>query len=389
MPKIARLEGGIIKDSRGEDTIEVTLTTKSGVSVRASVPAGKSVGKHEAHAVPAKEALGHIQEIVEPALVGRDVRDSAALDKTLCDLDGSDDKSVLGANTTLALSYCFYRAAAHLEHIPLWKYIRTAGAFDVEQRHAPKLLANLINGGVHAKNNLVFQEYLVVPRTREVAEAARVVREMLAMLGKVLEEKRYKLSQGDEGGYAPDMASALAPFDLLMEARERTGTDIDVGIDAAASDVQQNAWELEPLYDDMARRYPFIYLEDPFPEEDFASFARVKKRLGSKIAVVGDDLTVTNLERVARAEREGSVNGIIIKPNQVGTVTETLAVVRMAQKYGWKIFVSHRSGETDDDFIVDLGYGCGAEALKIGAPVQQERVAKYERLVMIARNEDI
>ncbi len=385
MPRIVGIEGSVIKDSRGEDTIAVTLRTKDGTAVRASVPSGKSVGKHEAKTVSPQEALTRIARVAEPALIGRDVREGAALDRTLRELDG--ERGALGANTTLALSYGVYRAAARIERISLWRYLRTVGKFDVEPKRAPKILANLINGGLHADNNLIFQEYLVLPRTREVPAAMAAIREVLGMVGKLLEEGGHRLLRGDEGGYAPDMEGALQPLDVIAEAARRVQADVELGIDAAASNIAQSAWELEPLYDELAKRYPFTYLEDPFPEEDFVSFARVKKRLGKRVTIVGDDLTVTNPARVARARKEDSVNGIIVKPNQIGTVAETFEVLRMAHGFGWKTFVSHRSGETDDDFIVDLGYACGAEALKIGAPVQKERLAKYDRLVTIAKED--
>jgi len=386
MPKIVGLEGKIIKDSRGDETVGAVLRLKSGEVVSSSVPRGKSTGSYEAVSLPAEAARSSIERAIAPAIVGRDARECERIDKFLIELDGTEKKEKLGANAILAVSIAVSRAAAEMERVPLWRHIRTRGGFDAPRDYTPLFLVNLINGGAHAENNLSFQEYIVIPEAKEAKESARAARELHGALREYFKERGIDAPYGDEGGFAPDLADDKEPFAVLSEIAGKMEMKFRFGLDAAANEVRKKEWELTPLYRAVIKEYRLAYLEDPYGEDDFASFARLLRSVNG-VSVVGDDLTAANPRRIERAKRERSVNGIIVKPNQIGTVSETLEVIKAAKSWGWGVFVSHRSGETRDDFIADLAYGCAADGIKLGAPLQEERLTKYARLCEIEENE--
>ena len=387
MPKIARCSATVINDSRGEPTIEATLVSEGGESVKASVPQGKSKGSYEAASLDAASAVHSITETIAPALLGYDPTDQEKIDRVMCDLDGAPAKSRLGGNAILAVSIAAARLGASARGIPLWRHLRNQVQVPTGAKF-PRLFVNVINGGLHAKNNLDFQEYLVIPRAEGMAEAMDFSKRIYAETKAILEERGGgDAPVGDEGGFMPRFKSNEEPFEILTEALSRMEGKgaADFGLDAAASNVHMERDKLFSFYEGLIEKHHLMYLEDPFSEDDFDSFAEFNKRFGAKTYITGDDLTVTNIARMRRAHERGSVGGVIIKPNQVGTVTEAIAAVRQAREWGWYVVVSHRSGETMDDFIADFAYGVGADGFKLGAPMPPERMAKYNRLLAIEK----
>ncbi|MGC9599163.1 MAG: phosphopyruvate hydratase [Minisyncoccia bacterium] len=420
--RIRSLVARPILDSRGAWTVEVTLELRNGACATASVPQGKSTGATEARALPAPVAVRKINSIVAPKLKRADIRagrgqnEQAALDALLIRLDGTGTKSNLGANAILATSIAFARASATANKIPLWGHVRGLlgpAAFPSKLAVSrglarPRLFINVINGGLHAGNNLHFQEYLIIPKCRTIRESVEIGTQVYRALGEALARAKGKTATnlGDEGGYAPDFRDDKEPLYILRTVVQKLklAKQIDFGIDAAATDIKKlKHKELETMYVKLLRQNNFIYLEDPFADRDFLSFAALTMRYGASgekngkkssggndgepVWIAGDDLTTTNIHRMERAHAEGSINAVIIKPNQIGTVSEALDAVRMARKYNWAVIASHRSGETDDDFIADFAYGVGADGLKLGAPARGERIAKYNRLLEIEAKE--
>ena len=391
MAKISDLKTFPILDSRGEWTIEVEAILSDKRKVRASVPQGKSTGTHEADVVSAARAIKNIEKFILPEIKGADPLRQKTIDDLLIRLDGTRAKRRLGGNTILGVSMACARAAALVRGIPLWQHVRNLSGLKITQIRGgilyPRLYMNIINGGLHAGNNLDFQEYLIIPRTRTFREAALIGERIYHETGKNLQRTKGKnaANVGDEGGFAPNFKNNIEPFAVIKKAAASLGftKKIDLGLDAAASGISIRHEKLISTYRHLARRFQFIYLEDPFGEEAFLEFSALRRMLGPKIAVVGDDLTTTNVQRMEKAHANQSVNGVIIKPNQIGTVSEALLAVRLARKYGWAVVVSHRSGETNDDFIADFAYGVGADGFKLGAPARGERVAKYNRLLEI------
>lgn len=386
---IKKVRGREILDSRGEYTIEAEVTTEGGVCVRASVPQGKSRGTHEAIAVPASEGVFAIENEIEKVLCGEDVVQQGRIDDRLISLDGTEGRGRLGGNTILAVSLACARAGARVMNMPLWKYIRRLHGKPLGE--APHLFVNLINGGLHAGNNLLFQEYLLIPKTRDVQKAITLSVSFYHALGDELTENlgRSAVLVGDEGGFAPVVDDAYGPLYFMKRVAEKMGilNEVSFGIDAAASNVDWSEEKLTSCYKKMLAEYPLSYLEDPYRENDFEAFAKLTEEASDDITIAGDDLTVTNVERIKKAYDHDSVNGVIVKPNQIGTLTETLQAVALAQDYGWRIVVSHRSGETNDDAIADIARGVSAHGFKLGAPARGERIAKYNRLLEIADRE--
>jgi enolase len=389
--KIKSLFARKILDSRGAWTVEVTLTTKSGICAVASVPQGKSTGSSEAKALPAPQAVHNVNERIAPWMKRRDFKDQVALDAFLCELDGTPSKAKLGANATLPVSVAFARAMAKQKKMPLWKYIREqagTGAMAKGTLTHPRLFVNVVNGGLHAGNNLDFQEYLIIPKCRTITESVDVALKLYRALGTELEKIKGKnaANLGDEGGFAPNFKNNREPFRIIRAVAKKMHVEhkIDLGMDAAATDIKKMSdKKLAQTYLALVHDEKLMYLEDPFSEKDFLAFAALNLHFKGKTWIAGDDLTTTNVRNMKKAHAEESVNAVIIKPNQIGTVTETLAAVRLARKYGWVVIASHRSGETDDDFIADFAYGVRAEGLKLGAPARGERIAKYNRLLQI------
>ncbi len=392
--KIKSLTARPILDSRGQWTVEATITLKNGVRATASVPQGKSTGASEAVALPAIAVVRNINNIIGPKLRNKEFEDQAALDAFLNELDGTFTKKKLGANAILAASVAFLRATALAKDIPLWRLIRANSGITVSSYGAlahPRLFINVVNGGLHAGNNLDFQEYLIIPKCRTIKESVEVGVAMYRGLGEALAQAKGRGAKnlGDEGGYAPNFKDNLEPFHILRAVAKKLKLTkkVDFGMDAAATDIKKaDSKRLRATYEKLIKQYGLIYIEDPFGEEDFLSFAALNMHFGKKVRIAGDDLMTTNVRRMERAHAEGSVNAVIIKPNQIGSVTETLDAVRTARKYGWAVIVSHRSGETNDSFVADFAYGVGADGLKLGAPARGERIAKYNRLLEIEQN---
>lgn len=388
--KVSALHAYPILDSRGTWTVEVTLTLQNGAQGTASVPQGKSTGAAEARTVPAAAAVKNINTTIATRIIHKDFLDQAAVDEFLVRLDGTAGKSRLGANALLGVSIAFLRAVAEAKKIPLWKQVRNEYGIWVDptaKALRPRLFMNVVNGGLHAGNDLHLQEYLVIPRARTFRESIDIGTAIYHALGAMLARKKGPgaTNLGDEGGFAPDFRSDLEPFAMIRAAAKKLTLDkkIDLGFDAAATDIKgMTRVQLNNLYKKIIKEYAPLYIEDPFPENDVKNFtAFTAANTGRWVA--GDDLTTTNTDRMEVAHAKKSINAIIVKPNQIGTITEALNAVRLARHYKWAVIVSHRSGETNDDFIADFAYGVAADGFKLGAPARGERIAKYNRLLAI------
>lgn len=381
-----------ILDTRGRPTIETTITNGTH-SATASVPSGKSTGSHEACELRDKDggvmgAIANVQGEIASALIGRDFASLDELDELLIKLDGTPNKSRLGANAILSVSIAAQRLSALSQGMPLWRAIalRAKG----EEKTSPRLYINMMNGGVHADFKLPFQEYIFVVDGK-TSEALPIACEAFAKLGEWLGN----VPMGDEGGYAPIFDTLEKPFELLTELVDAfPGTSI--AIDAAASEMfhdgryrilnkTYSADELSNIYERLVKQFPFHSIEDPFDEEAADDFTLLTTRVGDKVLIVGDDLTVTNPARIAEAIFHKEINAVLIKPNQIGTVGESIAAVQSTHAAGFATVASHRSGETDDTFISDFAYGVGTHGIKAGGLGQKERLEKYERLVAIER----
>ena len=366
-----------IADSRGKDTIEVELNGEI-----ASVPAGASTGSFEAKPVSADKAVENILNIISPKLLEKHIMEPKEFDELLINLDGTKDKSRIGANAILAMSLANARLNAKKADLQLYQYINKIAPFKSETR-SPHILANFFHGGKHSKNKDVFQEYLVIPKTRNIAEQLGIIKTIFKEIDKNMDP------EGDEGGFTPETDNFEKPFSILSDVVKKLNLQNKVlfGVDVALSSSSGINVTVD-TYIELAKKYPIDYIEDPFKENDFKSFAKLLSRLkldNKKVLVTGDDLTVTNKERLKKAIAKKSINAIIIKPNQIGTLTETLEACRIARENGIEIIVSHRSGETVDNFISDLAYGIGAWGAKIGNLAQKERLSKYNRLLEIEK----
>ena len=356
-PKIKSLKAGKILDSRGTWTVEVDLQTSSGV-FKDSAPAGASTGKYEAAVVSPEKAVQNINKIISLKLKGKSVFEQEKIDEFL-------DPEKFGANATTPLSMVVCRAAAEAKDMFLWQYLNKI--YGGSSTGLPKTCFNMINGGAHASNELDFQEFMVVCSTQKASE---IYQDLRKKLGK---------NVGDEGGFAPLLKSPQEALEILLKY------EVKIIIDVAASQFSEKKRKKYDLdyFQNLVKKYPIIGLEDPFLEDDWSGFQQITKRLGKKITVIGDDLLVTNPERIKKAGQEKACNGLLLKINQIGTVTKALQAARLAKSFGWKIMVSHRSGETNDDFIADFAVGIGADFIKTGAPARGERIAKYNRLLKI------
>ena len=387
--KIKSIKANTELDSRGEWTIEVRLKLQNGIEAITSVPQGKSTGSHEAVYVKPRAAIKNIEKIIEPALKGIHAGNQNLIDHCLLKLDGTKNKSRLGANATLGVSVAAAKAAAMSRKMPLWHYLSHLLGEKRNPRDFPKLFINVINGGLHTKNNLDFQEYLIIPKSKKITESVKVGLTLYKKLGEYLAKNFGKgaTGLGDEGGFAPNLKDNLEPFKILAHVAKLANLQnkIQFGLDAAASNIKKSPTELTKLYIELKSKYKLHYLEDPYRENDYQNFTKLNKSIGKNTLICGDDLTTTNVELMKKAHAVKSINSIIIKPNQIGTLTETLAAIEQAKKWGWKVVVSHRSGETEDDFIADLAYGSSAYGLKLGAPARGERIAKYNRLLEISQ----
>ena len=406
MSKIARLVAREVLDSRARPTVEVECHTDDGACGRAIVPSGASTGEHEALELRDGDsarflgagvlrAIDNVRTAIAPAVTGMDVGDQRALDARLLELDGTRDKSKLGANAILAVSMAGAAAAADTAGEPLF---RSLGGGEL----LPVPLLNILNGGAHADNTVDIQEFMVAPLSApSFAEALRAGAEVYGSLKRVLTKRGLSTAIGDEGGFAPDLDSNEAALDALVEAIEAAGyapgEDVALALDVAATELftdGQYRWKKrgsDPMtaddliddYERLADRYPIVSIEDGLSEDDWEGWVVLTKRLGAKVQLVGDDLFVTNPERLGRGIEGGAANAILIKLNQIGTVSETLDAIDVARKAGYAQVISHRSGETEDTFIADFAVATAAGQIKTGAPARGERTAKYNRLLRI------
>ncbi len=387
MSIIKEISGKIILDSRGDGTVEAHIVFESGAVGIASTPSGKSKGTHEAFTLPPERAVEIINGELAETFRGRRFATQRDFDSELINLDGTDNKSRIGGNTTTALSAAFAKASSISEHLPLFKYFSESLGQNIPHGKL-RLFANMIEGGLHAENNLRFQEHWAIPKAVSFTSQVDIVNSFFKKLGEELQNlfPEAKIFFSDEGSYSLNFESEDIPFSIMMKLREKLGLmlKIDFGMDAAASDVKGEPLELAKIYKEWHRKFGLIAIEDPFSEEDFIDFHRLHGEL-PEVTIIGDDLTTTNVSLMAKANKNLSVDGIIIKPNQIGTITEALDAVALARKYGWQVVVSHRSGETMDDWIADFAVGCGADGFKLGAPSKPERLVKYNRLLQIEK----
>ncbi len=390
-----------VLDSRGNPTIEVDCILESGVLGRAIVPSGASTGEREALELRDGEnryngkgvlkAVSNVNDLIKPVLLGMDVRKQKEIDYRMLDLDGTENKSRLGANAILGVSLAVLRAAAKAAQMEVFQYIGNGNIL-------PKIMINIINGGAHADNNVDFQEFMIIPEAHSIKERIRIGAEVFHSLKKVLNEKKYSTGVGDEGGFAPDLKSNEEGFELIMEAITRAGyvpgKDVSIGIDVAASEFYQKGLyhvdgkdlttdELIDMYVRLVDKYPIISIEDPVDQNDWDGFANVTRVLGDRIQLVGDDLFVTNKKYLQMGIDKQAGNAILLKVNQIGTVTETLETIGLAKVNGYKTVLSHRSGETEDTTIADLVVGLNLGQLKTGSMSRSERICKYNQLMRI------
>lgn len=396
-----------ILDSRGNPTLEVEIRLSGGASGRAAVPSGASTGKHEAvelrdgdksrfNGLGVLRAVGHVNKEIAAAIIGMSATDQEAVDRRLIQLDGTAGKSRLGANAILGASLAVAHAAAGLLQLPLYRYLGGEASYTL-----PVPMMNILNGGKHAANSTDFQEFMIVPAgASSFSRAIQIGAEIYHALKKVLKDKGLNTNVGDEGGFAPLLPSNRQAVEAVLAAIEtagyRPGADCFIALDPAASEFYKNnryvlaregvslsTGDMVDYYVKLISDYPIISIEDGLAEDDWGGWQLLTEKLGGRIRLVGDDLYVTNAERLSRGINLKASNAILIKPNQVGTLTETITAVRMAQKTGWAAIVSHRSGETEDTTIADLATGLDTGLIKAGAPCRSERVAKYNRLLRI------
>lgn len=409
MSKIKEITAREILNAKGNPTIETTVMLSDGAVGTASCPAGTSVGSYEAatltdhdpmhyRGLGVLQAIQHVEKTIAPKLIGMDAEKQADIDKTMIELDGTQNKSRLGANAILSVSMAVAKAAANSSHMPLFLHLRE---FIDSQIKIPTPLFNIINGGKHANEAFDFQEFLVIPSSSTpYHKALEVGTSIITSLGNLLRTNGLSTLVGDEGGFAPRAATNYDAFSLITQAIETTnmqiGFDIFLGLDAASDNFYHagqyrirdksqglSAKSLIAYYQELAKQFHAIYLEDILAEDDWDGWSDAVTTLGSEALLVGDDLIATNPYRLQMAIEKKAITAVIIKPNQIGTVIEAMAVVEVARAAGLKIVVSHRSGETNDSFIADFAVAVGADYCKFGAPVRGERVAKYNRLLQI------
>ena len=399
-----------ILDSRGNPTVEVDVWLEDGFFGQAAVPSGASTGVHEALELRDKDpkryngkgvlkAVQNVEEIIGPALLGMDGLNQVMIDRAMIELDGTKNKKKLGANAILGVSMAVARAAADALELPLYRYLGGTMACEL-----PRPMMNILNGGSHAANNVDIQEFMIMPLAGDsFAEALRVGAEVFHSLKKVLSEAKLSTAVGDEGGFAPNLKSNEEAIEVILKAIKnagyKPGKDVVLCLDSAASEFynkqkkkyvfhksdnsERTSAQMVELYQQWAKKYPIVSLEDGLDEDDWKGWQALTETLGSSLQLVGDDLFVTNTERLARGIKEKSANSILIKLNQIGTVTETLEAIQMAHKAGLTAVVSHRSGETEDTFIADLVVAASTGQIKTGSLSRSERVAKYNRLLRI------
>ena len=408
MSTILDLAAREILDSRGNPTVECDVTLASGATGRAAVPSGASTGEHEAIELRdgddkryggkgVLKAVRNIEETIAPAIRGMDASDQVGVDRALLDLDGTPNKAKLGANAILAVSMATARAAAEDVGMPLWRYLG-----DPLSRTMPVPLMNIINGGAHATNTVDFQEFMIVPvGASTFGDALRMGAEVFHALKKVLVKRKLATGVGDEGGFAPNLSDDEEAIKAIIEAIEKAnyapGKQVALALDVAASELHsggdyvfkksgartRNAQGMIELYQKWLENYPIVSIEDGLAEDDWSGWEALTKTLGDRVQLVGDDLFATNTDRLARGIESGVANAILVKVNQIGTLTETLEAIELGRSAGYLSIISHRSGETEDTFIADLAVGTSAGQIKTGSASRSDRVAKYNQLLRI------
>ena len=401
--KIKNVIGREILDSRGNPTVEVDVVLENGIIGRASVPSGASTGEREALELRdggerymgkgVLKAVANVNGPLKNLVIGMDASDQHSLDYAMINLDGTETKSKFGANAILGISMAAMKASAINEGLPLYKYVG-------DGKTLPRPMMNILNGGRHADNKLDFQEFMIIPMRDTIKERIRVGAEVFHNLKKVLNERGLATGVGDEGGFAPDLESNKEGFDLIIEAITRAGyqpgKDVCLAIDVAASEFYKNGKyelvgegrtfttdELIDFYEELVSKYPIISIEDPVDENDWLGFTKITEKLGDKIQLVGDDLFVTNKKCLQIGIDKHAGNAILLKVNQIGTITETLETIELARKHGYKTIISHRSGETEDTTIADLAVGLNLGQIKTGSLSRTDRICKYNELIRI------
>ena len=404
MSKIKNIKAREILDSRGNPTVEVDVILESGVVGRASVPSGASTGEREAielrdndperyNGKGVLKAVKNVNEIIKPHLIGEDAINQKRIDKIMIELDGTKNKSKLGANAILGVSMACLKASANYYKEPLYKYF-------YKQISMPKAMMNILNGGMHADNGLDFQEFMIIPEAETFAERLRIGSEIFHSLKKVLKEKGFSTNVGDEGGFAPNLNTNKEALDAIITAIKKAGykpgKNVYLALDVAASELYKDGKYylkgenrilttngLINYYEELIKNYPIISIEDPVDENDWEGFATITKKLGDKIQLVGDDLFVTNKEYLQKGIDMKAGNAILLKVNQIGTITETIETIKLAKENGYNTIISHRSGETEDVTIADLAAGLNLGQIKTGSLSRTDRTCKYNELLRI------
>lgn len=410
--KIESIKAMEILDSRGNPTVRVFVHLENGLDATASVPSGASTGENEALEMrdgDAKryagkgvlKAVANVNEKIAPALIGKKAHRQSEIDRIMIDMDGTETKSKLGANAILGVSMAVARAAALAHKLPLYQYLGGVGA-----RRIPVPCMNILNGGAHSDNNVDFQEFMAVPiGAPSFSEGLRYVAETFHVLKSMLKNLKLETSVGDEGGFAPNLKNNEEAIELIIKAIEKAGyvpgKDISIALDSAASSFSPNhdnqynlqksgggaksSEEVVKLVEEWVKKYPIILWEDPLSENDWSGFQSLTSKLGNSLEIVGDDIFVTNTKYIARGIKEKTANSALIKLNQIGTVSESIEAVRMCRDNGWRFFISHRSGETEDNFLADFAVAMDGGHLKTGSACRSERIAKYNRLLEIEK----
>jgi len=407
--KIVNIKAIEILDSRGNPTLRTFITLDNGVAACSSVPSGASTGSHEAvelrdndikryGGLGVLKAVNNVNSLIKNSLINQEA-DPKKIDETIIALDGTENKSRLGANAILSVSQALIKAAALSKKLPLWQFINEY-YFNGEKPLMPKMMFNVVNGGKHANWNFDIQEFIIIPSRQLVSQSIKMASEIYHSIKKTLKEKKLSTLVGDEGGFSPALKSNEEAFQLIIDSAKQVGyengKDFKLGIDGAASEFFQagkyilkkdsqeiTGDELIKYYLQIENKYGVYSFEDVFAEDDWENWTKFKIQLDPNKLLVGDDLFCTNTKRMKTGQEKQAANAVIIKPNQIGTIYETVEAIKLAKQYGWAVAVSHRSGETEDSFIADLAYAASADFLKTGAPCRSDRTAKYNRLIEI------